>query len=139
MLDNRTPASTQLIITSLNVSWVLIVNTINISRVNCNIVLYGWRMFCTSIYPMLRCRQLTFNDALNIFYRKRNFRASSSHIRDCGCGVQIHAPQWEGHMYRHLRSTCGRSFVQFWMNYLQENQGLGKQKPAKSSWDTLPK
>ena len=47
-----TPASTQLISTSLNVSWVLIVNTINISRVNCNIV---WMMDVLYIYLPFLC------------------------------------------------------------------------------------
>ena len=84
-----------------------------------------------STFPMLICRQLTFNDALNIFYRKRNFRASPSHIRDCGCGVQIHAPQWEGHLYRHLRSTRGRSFNSILTELFAGESGAGKTEASK--------
>ena len=72
MLGNRTPASTQLISTSLNVSWVLIVNTINISRVNWNII---WMMdvLHLSTCPMLRCRQLTFNWCTKYILQEEKF------------------------------------------------------------------
>ena len=78
MLGNRTPASTQLISTSLNVSWVLIVNTINISRVNCNIV---WMMDVLYIYLPVLCSDVdNWRLKMQIYFTGREIFERPPHI-----------------------------------------------------------